>query len=257
MRLIGGVKVLLHDEGQTIRAVQKTLREQGIKHVADFSPPLDTDETDGAAGEVIDAVATEAPLLPDSAAAQPAPAARGTRSAQPDPVDDDLFAGLDDTDASEELEDAEPSAAPEPEFARDELAALPDSPSASEAPAPDTEPAQNEPARDIPPASEVPPPDVPPATAEDAPIMFRRASRPAPLEEERPEAAEEAPVVAPPIPDTPDVPATDPSDADPAHAANTGVAARITAMPRTRLKAHPEALKAAHARLVQLRDRLG
>lgn len=32
--LLGGIKRLLHDEGLTIRGVQKVLREQGIRHVA-------------------------------------------------------------------------------------------------------------------------------------------------------------------------------------------------------------------------------
>ena len=33
MRVIGGVKTLLHDQGMTIRGVQKLFREEGIKHV--------------------------------------------------------------------------------------------------------------------------------------------------------------------------------------------------------------------------------
>lgn len=40
MRLIGGIKTLLHDEGMTIKGVQKILREQGVGHVAGMSPPL-------------------------------------------------------------------------------------------------------------------------------------------------------------------------------------------------------------------------
>jgi DNA-binding transcriptional MerR regulator len=40
MELIGGIKRLLHDDGMTIRGVQKLLREKGVKHVASFSPPL-------------------------------------------------------------------------------------------------------------------------------------------------------------------------------------------------------------------------
>ncbi len=40
MALIGGIKTLLHDEGMTIKGVQKLLREQGVKHVTSFSPPL-------------------------------------------------------------------------------------------------------------------------------------------------------------------------------------------------------------------------
>lgn len=41
MALIGGIKVLLHDNGMTIRGVQKILREQGVKAVTKFSPDQD------------------------------------------------------------------------------------------------------------------------------------------------------------------------------------------------------------------------
>ncbi len=41
MRLIGGIKRLLHDEGMTIRGVQKLLREEGVKHVQGYSQPLE------------------------------------------------------------------------------------------------------------------------------------------------------------------------------------------------------------------------
>lgn len=45
MRLIGGIKRLLHDDGMTIRSVQKLLREEGVKHVAQFSQPLDHEKS--------------------------------------------------------------------------------------------------------------------------------------------------------------------------------------------------------------------
>ena len=41
MALLGGIKKLLHDDGMTIKGVQKILREQGVKHVASLSQPLD------------------------------------------------------------------------------------------------------------------------------------------------------------------------------------------------------------------------
>lgn len=41
MALIGGIKRLLHDDGMTIKGVQKILREQGVKHVTALSQPLD------------------------------------------------------------------------------------------------------------------------------------------------------------------------------------------------------------------------
>ncbi len=63
MRVIGGVKTLLHDQGMTIRAVQKLFREEGIKHVSSFSPelfdPSSVENNDGQ--EVIEAEAVSEP----------------------------------------------------------------------------------------------------------------------------------------------------------------------------------------------------
>ncbi len=41
MRLLGGIKKLLHEDGVTIKGVQRILREQGVAHVAALSPGLD------------------------------------------------------------------------------------------------------------------------------------------------------------------------------------------------------------------------
>ncbi|AXT25800.1 MerR family transcriptional regulator [Ruegeria sp. AD91A] len=41
MRLLGGIKKLLHEDGITIKGVQRILREQGVAHVAALSPSLD------------------------------------------------------------------------------------------------------------------------------------------------------------------------------------------------------------------------
>ncbi len=97
MRVIGGVKTLLHDQGMTIRGVQKLFREEGIKHVSGFSPILE--------GENNSDVASEAPVLIDRDAipAVPAPAARASRDAVPDPTIDET--GAEDDDA---LSDAAP-----------------------------------------------------------------------------------------------------------------------------------------------------
>ena len=46
MQLLGGIRKLLHDDGMTIKGVQKVLREHGIKHVAALSGPLETDLSD-------------------------------------------------------------------------------------------------------------------------------------------------------------------------------------------------------------------
>jgi len=42
MQLIGGLKKLLHDDGMTIRGAQKLLKENGVQHVIDLSPPLES-----------------------------------------------------------------------------------------------------------------------------------------------------------------------------------------------------------------------
>lgn len=41
MELLGGIKRLLHEDGMTIKGVQKMLRERGVGHVAGLSQPLD------------------------------------------------------------------------------------------------------------------------------------------------------------------------------------------------------------------------
>lgn len=44
MELLGGIKKLLHDDGMTIKGVQKVLREQGVRYVAGLSAPVDGDD---------------------------------------------------------------------------------------------------------------------------------------------------------------------------------------------------------------------
>jgi DNA-binding transcriptional MerR regulator len=61
MELIGGIKRLLHDDGMTIRGVQKLLREKGVKHVASFSPPLYKDATGVVEAGAIEAEARRVP----------------------------------------------------------------------------------------------------------------------------------------------------------------------------------------------------
>jgi DNA-binding transcriptional MerR regulator len=80
MRVIGGVKTLLHDQGMTIRGVQKLFREQGIKHISSFSPGLDGEDSTETAGEVFE----HQPKAIE--ATTPAPAARVTREATPEPA---------------------------------------------------------------------------------------------------------------------------------------------------------------------------
>ncbi len=51
MELLGGIKQLLHEDGLTIRGVQKLLREQGVRHVAAKSPALGLETGPASAGE--------------------------------------------------------------------------------------------------------------------------------------------------------------------------------------------------------------
>lgn len=44
--LLSGIKKLLHDDGLTIRGVQKILREQGVKHVSDLSDSVFIDPSE-------------------------------------------------------------------------------------------------------------------------------------------------------------------------------------------------------------------
>ncbi len=44
MMLVGGIKKLLHDDGLTIKGAQKILREQGVKHVAALSIPVEEED---------------------------------------------------------------------------------------------------------------------------------------------------------------------------------------------------------------------
>jgi DNA-binding transcriptional MerR regulator len=43
--LLSGIKTLLHDQGMTIKGVQKLLREQGVKHVTDLGDTHTLSET--------------------------------------------------------------------------------------------------------------------------------------------------------------------------------------------------------------------
>ncbi len=52
MRLLGGIKKLLHEDGTTIKGVQRILREKGVAYVAALSPPLD-DGTDPQTEEAV------------------------------------------------------------------------------------------------------------------------------------------------------------------------------------------------------------
>ena len=66
MDLLGGIKALLHDQGMTIKGVQKLLREQGVKHVAGYGPsPLDdSDVIEGTLAPPVAVKAGSGPNMP-------------------------------------------------------------------------------------------------------------------------------------------------------------------------------------------------
>ena len=45
MTLLGGIKFLLHDQGMTIKAVQRLLKDQGTAHVQSYSPKINLRES--------------------------------------------------------------------------------------------------------------------------------------------------------------------------------------------------------------------
>ncbi len=152
MRVIGGVKVLLHDQGMTIRGVQRLFREEGIKHISGYAPALFGEDIEEA----------EAPALNEEAlerAARPAPAARSTRDAEPAPVPEEETQP--ELPMADEAEDAPPM------FRRSAAPAADATPETAPEPAP---PAEAKPS--IPPTPDVPANDVP----DDAADFARPAS---------------------------------------------------------------------------------
>jgi DNA-binding transcriptional MerR regulator len=138
MLLLGGIKKLLHDDGMTIKGVQKILRKEGIEHVTQHSQPLD-DVTAAEFSEIADQTTTnaakpsptqvsefksESPQLPEASQAEgkpaAAPATETTKavppSSPPPPAE-----------PPQPLSPAEtaPVAAPEPQPAEDEPVAPP------------------------------------------------------------------------------------------------------------------------------------
>jgi DNA-binding transcriptional MerR regulator len=94
--LLGGIKRLLHDEGLTIRGVQKVLREQGIRHVAGLAQAGAVPAVAGLSEAPVEVPAAAAPIkvdAPPRKADKPAddrpkapPAAVPVREAEPLPL---------------------------------------------------------------------------------------------------------------------------------------------------------------------------
>ncbi len=101
--LLAGIKVLLHDNGMTIKGAQKVLREQGIKAVTAMAPATITGR-----GDDIDAVAQVVPFVPDRTASDmAAPDVAASDMTGPDvtglpATTDAVVAEMDDAPATDE-----------------------------------------------------------------------------------------------------------------------------------------------------------
>jgi len=76
MRLLWGIRKLLHEDGITIRGVQKILREKGVRYVADLSPEIHASPGDAGDAQLSPPVEAAAPGRDTLAAARaetPAP----------------------------------------------------------------------------------------------------------------------------------------------------------------------------------------
>lgn len=74
MELLGGIKKLLHEDGMTIKGVQKVLREQGVRHVASLAAPGGDGAAEEQDGELIeDAPYSEVPYDEEPPAVVPFP----------------------------------------------------------------------------------------------------------------------------------------------------------------------------------------
>ena len=161
MKLLGGIKKLLHDDGMTIKGVQKMLREQGVGHVSEFSQPLG----DAADDVIIDHVE-------DAPAAESADAVADITSpeAQPDPTDPvgrpappaAMPAGLAPESNAPPTQQS-PGAVPDP---------APLTPSAAPEPAPVASSLPPRPDRVA--QTETPPSEPPQSASDESPVTFSR-----------------------------------------------------------------------------------
>ena len=210
MLLLGGIKKLLHHDGMTIKGVQKLLREQGIKHVAGHSQPLD---------DITVAEASDAAIEVE---ASPAPAPAGKVVNFQRETEASSAPAAEDTPLQvEEPESASPETAPS------ETGTSPDSPAAEDAA--DTAAPGDQPAAADEAVQEAGPPQD--DTPDETPVMPSFSHRPAPAarKDTAPdEPATETPPSSAPRPKSIDVP-DDPADDIPSDA---GVLSQVAALQR-------------------------
>jgi len=106
--LLTGIKRLLHDEGLTIRGVQKILREQGVRHVAGLAGLPEADLAPFDAETALESAlterfgASEAPMAPVAAeTAQVIALETALRRVETAGVGPDILLAVEDSDAPE------------------------------------------------------------------------------------------------------------------------------------------------------------
>ncbi|KEO51323.1 MerR family transcriptional regulator [Thioclava pacifica] len=105
--LLGGIKHLLHDEGMTIRSVQKKLREEGIREVSAQSTVVLEDET----AEPPAKAEPKTPAAPEPVATEPVEAIAETAPTEPQTTEAET---AEEPEAQPELAQATPEAAKTP-----------------------------------------------------------------------------------------------------------------------------------------------
>lgn len=153
--LLTGIKRLLHDEGMTIRGVQKILREQGVRHVSGMADDSSTEDDDAALEAALASSSGQPSAKPELPPAE-------AESAQVIALQSAL------SERSAKVQDgSSPSAdAGEGGDTKDSLAP-------TQAATPATPPAAA-PTRLVPPAAQTPKPARPPAADDGIPDLFSR-----------------------------------------------------------------------------------
>ena len=235
MALLGGIKKLLHEDGMTIRGVQKILRSEGVRHVAALSPPVDDLVAPGEEAEVD--IGEEAGGVPETATAL-----------EPVPADEPAPAPAASEEAGGEQAGSEEAGSEE---ASGEKARAGD---------------EREPKFSFAPAQAAPAtPATPPPAAPATPPPEAESDFLSELEEALGGDGGAVPPVADAPPAAPARPRPDlsaiaevPADDDPGFAAKpSGFPLRDPRAARTRLAGQPAKAAALYERLLALRERLG
>lgn len=243
IELLDGIRRLLHDDGLTIRGVQKLLREQGIRSVAGLARPMGGTGTEEDAVTVDETAVLEQEVVEGNSLevsdAVPASADDGrdaARDAEPDAGSEDRSArDLFDEPAS--VDESHPEGPQEGNWNE-----VPEAPMAQDVVPPDEEPRVLQFLRHAPVASSEP---AAPATPMEEPQESQDGSMRNP---DRPDDLSPAVGADPSAPPLPEV-GPDPEDDDPAFI--------VAPLDLSRITADPARLRPIYDRLVAIRRRLG